>query len=89
MVSPAPRLLRKNPGVRIADEHGQPLNAVYIALTDAEAKQLHDYLEQLMEPAEKGFHAHVMDDRFWSENPAERVEREVTIYRADDDTAVF
>jgi hypothetical protein len=33
---------------------------------------------------EKSFHAHVMDDRFWSENDAERVEKELTIGRSDD-----
>jgi hypothetical protein len=75
--------------VRIADGDGKPLDTVYLALTDAEAKQLHDFLEQLMEPAEEGWHAHVMDDRFWAENDAERVEKEVTICRADDNTAVF
>lgn len=50
--------------MRIADAEGNQLDQVYIALTDSEAKQLHDFLEQLM--AEKSFHAHVMDDRFWS-----------------------
>jgi hypothetical protein len=75
--------------VRIADEDGKPLNAVYLALTDFEARQLHDFLEQLMEPAEKGFHAHITDERFWVDSDAEQVEKEITIYRADDETAVF
>ncbi|HEY8777923.1 MAG TPA: hypothetical protein VIM23_03165 [Gaiellaceae bacterium] len=75
--------------MRIADEDGKPLDKVYLALTDSEAKQLHDFLEQLMDPPHASFHAHVLDDRFWLDDEAERVEKEVTIYRADDDTAVF
>ncbi len=73
--------------VRIADADGNQLDQVYIALTDSEAKQLHDFLEQLM--VEKSFHAHVMDDRFWSDNDAERVEKELTICRVDDPSVTF
>jgi hypothetical protein len=79
--------LRHNQDVRIADEHGNQLDRVYIALTDSEAKQLHDFLEQLM--VEKPFHAHVMDDRFWTTNEAEHVEKEVVISRADDPDVGF
>jgi hypothetical protein len=68
--------------MRIEDDDRKQLDRVYIALTDSEAKQLHDFLEQLM--VERPFHAHVMDDRFWSENEAERVERQLVIYRSDD-----
>ena len=71
--------------MRIADANGNALDRVYVALTDTEAKQLHDFLEQLM--VEEAFHAHVVDDRFWSDNEAERVETELTIYRADDPSA--
>lgn len=73
--------------MRIVDENGHELDRVYLALTDAEAKQLHDFLEQLM--VEKSFHAHVMDDRFWSESDADRVEKELTVYRADDPGTSF
>jgi hypothetical protein len=58
--------LGNNPRVRIADEDGKPIEKVYLALTDSEAKQLHDFLEQLMDSAGKSFHAHVVDDRFGS-----------------------
>jgi hypothetical protein len=68
--------------MRIEDEHGNELERVYLALTDAEAGELRDGLEQLL--VEKPFHAHVMDERFWSENEADRVEREIVIYRSDD-----
>jgi hypothetical protein len=71
--------------MRIADENGNQLDRVYIALTDSEAKQLRDFLEKLM--VEKSFHAHVMDDRFWNENDSDRVEQELAVYRADDPTA--
>ena len=55
--------------MRIADANGNALDRVYVALTDSEAKQLHDFLEQLM--VEESFHAHVVDDRFWSDNEAD------------------
>ncbi len=73
--------------MRIVDENGRELDRVYIALTDSEAKELHDSLEQLM--VETSFHGHVMDERFWSENDSDRVEKELTVYRADDPTAAF
>jgi hypothetical protein len=63
--------------MRLTDENGYELDCVYVALTDSEPKQLHDFLEQLM--AEKSFHAHVMDNRFWSDRDDERVERELAI----------
>ncbi len=75
--------------MRIADEKGQLLSAVYIALTDAEAKELRDSLNALIQTTEKGWHAHVMDERPWSVDERERVEHEVTVYRADDETTVF
>jgi hypothetical protein len=58
-------------------------------LTDTEAKELRDYLNQLVTTSEKGWHAHVYDERFLSADESERVEREVTVHRADDDEMVF
>jgi hypothetical protein len=75
--------------MRITDERGSPLHRVYLALTDGEAKELRDYLEQLVATSEKGWHAHVYDERFLSADESERVEREVTVCRADDDEMVF
>jgi hypothetical protein len=73
--------------MRITDENHNPLTRVHLALTDAEAKELRDYLDALVKTREKGWHAHVMDERFWAADERERVECEVTIYRADDETA--
>jgi hypothetical protein len=42
------------PEMRIADEKGNPLDCVYLALTDAEAKELRDSLQQLVTTSEKG-----------------------------------
>ncbi len=75
--------------MRITDEKGNPLDRVYLALNDAEAKELRDHLEELVKTSEKGWHAHVMDERFWSEDEGERVECEVTVYRADDEGMAF
>src|SRR5256885_16300797 len=41
--------------MRLVDEQGNQLDRVYVALTDSEAEQLRDFLEQLVE--EPGFHA--------------------------------
>jgi hypothetical protein len=65
--------------MRIADENGNSLSSVYLAHTDQEARELIGDLTTLLS-AERGWHAHVTD----LEN-----EHEVTVYRADDDTAVF
>ena len=65
--------------MRITDATGKALNSVYLALTDDEASELADYLEALPS-AEKGWHAHVSDAGF---------QRDITIYRADDETATF
>jgi hypothetical protein len=43
----------------------------------------------LIQTREKGWHAHVVDERSWSADERERVEHEVTVYRADDETTVF
>jgi len=56
--------------VRIADANGNLLDPISIAPTDTEAKQLHDFLEQLV--VEKAFHAHVRGD---SEASAPRDDR--------------
>ena len=42
-----------------------------------------------MKTREKGWHIHVTDERFWSADEHERVEREVSVYRSDDETASF
>jgi hypothetical protein len=65
--------------MRIRDGEGKALDKVYLALSDEEAKQLADYLKQML-TEEKGWHAHVSDPSF---------QVEVTIYREDDETAVF
>jgi hypothetical protein len=65
--------------VRITDADGNALSAVYLALTDDEARELASDLETL-QSAEKGWHAHVSDADF---------QRELTLYRADDETAIF
>jgi hypothetical protein len=75
--------------MRIADDKGKPLDGVYLALADVEAKELRDCLEELVKTSEKGWHAHVMDERYVRSEDSERVEREVTVYRADDDEMVF
>jgi hypothetical protein len=65
--------------VRITDNQGKPLSTVYLALTDGEAKELSDALSDL-QSAQRGWHAHVSDVTF---------QREVTVYREDDETASF
>ena len=74
----------KHSSVRITDDKGNALHDVYLALTDPEARELRDHLEELLNTREKGWLAHTMDERFYSGNEVERVEREVTVYRADD-----
>jgi hypothetical protein len=75
--------------MRITDSHKKELGGVYLALTDAEARELRDGLDELLSTRENGWHVHVMDERFWSADESERVEREITVYRADDTTAAF
>jgi cellobiose-specific phosphotransferase system component IIA len=72
--------------MRITDEQGNALSHIYVALTDAEAKELRDGLDELVKTREKGWHAHVMDERFWAADERDRIECEVTVYRADDET---
>src|SRR5262249_37161139 len=74
------------PRMRIVDEKGQPLSGVYIALTDREARTA-GLPSKLIQTTESGWHAHVIDERSWSADERERVEHEVTAYRADDETA--
>jgi hypothetical protein len=75
--------------MRITDSQKNELDGVYLALTDAEARELRDGLNELLSTRENGWHAHVMDERAWAAEESERVEREITVYRADDATAVF
>ena len=65
--------------MRITDGNGRGLDRVYLALTDSEAKELRDGLDELVKAREKGCHVHVMDERFWSADERERVEREVSV----------
>jgi hypothetical protein len=73
--------------MRISDSKRNELDGVYLALTDAEARELRDGLDELLNTRENGWHVHVADQRFWSADESERVEREITVYRADDTTA--
>jgi hypothetical protein len=76
--------------MRIHDARGEPLEKVFVALTQSEAKELRDALGELVETGEKGAHWHVMDETLWrAPGEGERVEREVEVYRADDDSASF
>lgn len=70
--------------MRISDGAGSTPSAIYVALTDAEARELRDGLNELLETTEVGWHVHVMDERFWEADAAKRVENELTVYRADD-----
>ena len=63
--------------MRITDAEGKPLSSVNLALTDDEARELIDALSEL-ESAKAGWHAHVSDASY---------QCEVTVYRADDETA--
>lgn len=65
--------------MRITTKDGSALHDVYLALTDAEARELRDDLTQLL-TAQKGWHAHTSDAEF---------QTTVTVYREDDETAVF
>ena len=75
--------------MRLTDNKKNGLDGVYLALTDAEARELRDGLDDLLRTREAGWHVHVMDERSYATDEAERVEREITVYRADDATAVF
>jgi hypothetical protein len=75
--------------MRITDSKRNELDGIYLALTDAEARELRDGLDELLSTRENGWHAHVVDERSWSADESERVEREITVYRADDATAGF
>jgi hypothetical protein len=75
--------------MRITDSKRNDLDGVYLALTDAEARELRDGLDELLRTRESGWHAHVVDERSWSPDESERVEREISVYRADDENAVF
>jgi hypothetical protein len=63
--------------MRITDAEGKPLGAVYLALSNQEADELTQALEDL-KSAKPGWHAHVSDPSY---------QQEVTVYREDDQTA--
>jgi hypothetical protein len=65
--------------VRIADDEDKSLSSVYIALSENEADELIGARRDLR-TAGKGWHAHVSDSDY---------QREVTVYREDDETAMF
>jgi hypothetical protein len=75
--------------MRITDGAGNNPSAIYIALTDAEARELRDGLNELLETTEAGWHVHVMDDRSWEPDATKRVENELTMYRADDESMKY
>jgi hypothetical protein len=77
-----------NRWVRIHDDSGNKLDAVYVALTDVEAKQLISYLQDLLATREKGWHEHLIEEEMVSEREG-RIVNELTVYRADDDSMVF
>ena len=60
----------------IKDESGKTFSSIYVALTDEEAAELRDGLNELLREG-AGFHWHVSDSDF---------QTELTIYRADDPT---
>jgi len=74
--------------VRIHDGQGNEINDVYVALTDDEAKQLIDWLNELVATRQRGAHWHVSETVLVSEREG-RIVNELTVYRADDDSAVF
>jgi hypothetical protein len=65
--------------MRIAGHKGKPLNHVSIALSDAEAAELVTVLQNLPS-AKEGWHEHLSDATF---------ERDIGVYREDDETAPF
>jgi hypothetical protein len=65
--------------MRITAGKGEPLNRIYLALSDAEALDLIGALEQLREAGPRS-HGH------WHVSQAD-FQREVTVYREDDETA--
>ena len=64
--------------MRIYDSDGNPVESIYVALTDSEASELQDAAEALLR-ARDGFHWHVSDSDF---------QTELTIFRSDDPTVV-
>jgi hypothetical protein len=65
--------------VRIANSDGKPLDSVFLALSDEEAAELAQALATLRS-AKAGWHEHVTDAGG---------RREITVYREDDESAVF
>jgi hypothetical protein len=61
--------------VKITDAQGQPLGSVYLALSDAEARELIDALNELIATKQTDWHAHVSDPSF---------QVEVTVSREDE-----
>ena len=55
-------------------------------ITDDDATPLH---RVYLTTDERGWRAHIKDERFWEADESRRVEQEVTIYRADDGGMVF
>lgn len=65
--------------MRIRTDDGSALSDVYLALSDSEASELRDALTQML-TEKSGWHGHVSDATF---------QTTVTVYREDDETAVF
>ena len=66
--------------MRIHEDKDKTLSEVFLALTDAEAEELRDALEDLLTTKEPGWHVHVSDTDY---------KLSVTVYRADDPEMVF
>lgn len=65
--------------MRLNDSDGNALTSVYLGLSDNEADELIGALTTL-KSARAGWHEHVSDETY---------QREVTVYREDDETASF
>jgi hypothetical protein len=66
--------------MRIHAHKDKPLSEVFLALSDAEAAELRDALEDLLTTKEAGWHVHVSDADY---------RLSVTVYREDDPDMVF
>ena len=70
------------------DGDANKLRKVYVALTEEEANQLIGYLKELLETRKTGAHWHLSEEMLVFEREG-LIVNELTIYRADDESAVF
>ncbi len=73
----SPELPVRLPDMRITDSDGSQLSGVNLALTDDEARELRDALQDLIATSEAGWHVQVSNSD---------CSREITVYREDDAT---